>query len=75
MKAICEIMVQKILPATRTELSRTMIFEYRCIQQDVVDILELSRAAVSQYVNEMRGAEVNIYEEIQKKFENLHSYC
>ncbi|HHV24355.1 MAG TPA: transcriptional regulator, partial [Methanosarcina sp.] len=48
-------------------LSRTMIFEYGCTQQDVADILELSRAAVSQYVSEKRGAEVGFSEETQKE--------
>jgi predicted transcriptional regulator len=56
-------MVQKVLPAIRAELSRAMIFEHRCTQQDVADILELSRAAVSQYVSEKRGAEIDFSDE------------
>jgi uncharacterized protein len=67
MKTTCEIMVQKVLPAIRAELSRLMIFEHRCTQQSVAEILELSRAAVSQYVSEKRGAEVNFSEETQKE--------
>ncbi len=67
MKTTCEIMVQKVLPAIRAELSRAMIFEHRYTQQEVADILELSRAAVSQYVSEKRGAEVNFSEETQKE--------
>jgi uncharacterized protein len=63
MKTTCEIMVQKVLPAIRAELSRAMIFEHRCTQQDVADILELSRAAVSQYVSEKRGAEIDFSDE------------
>jgi uncharacterized protein len=73
MKTTCEIMVQKVLPAIRAELSRTMIFEYRCTQQDVADILELSRAAVSQYVSEKRGAEVDFSEETQKEIRKFAS--
>jgi uncharacterized protein len=65
MKTTCEIMVQKVLPAIRAELSRTMIFDHGCTQQDVADILELSSAAVSQYVSEKRGAEVGFSEETQ----------
>ena len=67
MKTTCEIMVQKVLPAIRAELSRTMIFEHRCTQQDVADILELSRAAVSQYVSEKRGAEIDFSDETQNE--------
>jgi len=67
MKTTCEVMVQKVLPAIRAELARAMIFEHGCTQQDVAEILELSRAAVSQYVSEKRGAEVDFSEETQKE--------
>jgi predicted transcriptional regulator len=73
MKTTCEIMVQKALPAIRPELSRTMISDHRCTQQDVADILELSRAAVSQYVSEKRGAEVDFSEETQKEIRKFAS--
>lgn len=73
MKTTCEVMVQKVLPAIRAELSRTMIFEYGCTQQDVADILELSRAAVSQYVSEKRGAEVGFSEETQSEIRKFAS--
>ncbi len=73
MKTTCEVMVQKVLPAIRAELSRTMIFEHGCTQQDVADILELSRAAVSQYVSEKRGAEVGFSEETQNEIRKFAS--
>lgn len=73
MKTTCEIMVQKVLPAIRAELSRTMIFAHGCTQQDVADILELSRAAVSQYVSEKRGAEVGFSEETQYEIRKFAS--
>jgi predicted transcriptional regulator len=73
MKTTCEIMVQKVLPAIRAELSRVMIFEHRCTQQEVADILELSRAAVSQYVSEKRGAEVGFSEETQNEIQKFAS--
>jgi uncharacterized protein len=73
MKTTCEIMVQKVLPAIRAELSRTMIFDYGCTQQDVADVMELSRAAVSQYVSEKRGAEVGFSEETQNEIRKFAS--
>jgi uncharacterized protein len=73
MKTTCEIMVQKVLPAIRAELSRAMIFEHGCTQQDVADMLELSRAAVSQYVSEKRGAEVGFSEETQNEIRKFAS--
>lgn len=73
MKTTCEIMVQKVLPAIRAEISRAMIFEHGCTQQDVADTLELSRAAVSQYVSEKRGAEVGFSEETQNEIRKFAS--
>jgi hypothetical protein len=40
-----------------------MMAEFGCTQQQVADILGLSRAAVSQYVSEKRGADVGFSEE------------
>ena len=59
MKTPCEIMVQKVLPSIRAELARELMMEHNCTQQKVADILGLSRAAVSQYVSEKRGAEID----------------
>lgn len=66
-------MVQKVLPAIRAELSRVLIFEHRCTQQDVAEILELSRAAVSQYVSEKRGADVDFSVETQEEIRKFAS--
>jgi len=65
LKTTCEIMVQKVLPAIRAEIARVMFFEHRCTQQEIADILCLSRAAVSQYMSEKRGAEVDFPEEVR----------
>jgi hypothetical protein len=70
MKPACEIMVQRVLPAIRAVLARELMNEHKCTQQQVANLLGLSRAAVSQYVSEKRGAEVgfseNTNEEIRK---------
>jgi predicted transcriptional regulator len=58
-------MVQKVLPAIRAEIARVMFSEHRCTQQEIADILCLSRAAVSQYMSEKRGAEVDFPEEVR----------
>ncbi|MDA0524009.1 transcriptional regulator [Methanococcoides alaskense] len=67
MKPTCEIMVQRVLPAIRAGLARTMMIDHGCTQQQVADILGLSRAAVSQYVSEKRGAEVGFSEETNEE--------
>ncbi len=65
LKTTCEIMVQKVLPAIRAEIARVMFSEHRCTQQEIADILCLSRAAVSQYMSEKRGAEVDFPNEVR----------
>ena len=71
MKTPCEIMVQKVLPAIRAELARVLMVEHNCTQQKVADILGLSRAAVSQYVSEKRGAEIGFSDETKEVISNL----
>ncbi|MDO9516827.1 MAG: transcriptional regulator [Methanosarcinaceae archaeon] len=71
MKTPCEIMVQKVLPAIRAELARNMMMEHNCTQQKVAETLGLSRAAVSQYVSEKRGAEIDFSDETKKVIRNL----
>ena len=73
MKPPCEIMVQKVLPSIRAELVRVMMFEYGCSQNEVADILGLSRAAVSQYVSLKRGAGVGFSEATNKELSKFAS--
>ncbi|MCS3923486.1 transcriptional regulator [Methanosalsum natronophilum] len=73
MKTSCEIMVQKILPAIRVALTRSLINEYGCNQQKASEILGLSRAAVSQYMSEKRGAEVGFSIETQEEITKFAS--
>lgn len=60
-------MVQKVLPAIRAEIARTIISEHGRTQQEAAEVLGLSRAAVSQYLSEKRGAEVDFSEDAQKE--------
>ena len=71
MKTPCEIMVQKVLPSIRAELARNMMAEHECTQQKVAETLGLSRAAVSQYVSEKRGAEIDFSEDTKEVIGNL----
>lgn len=71
MKTTCEIMSQKVLPAIRAEIARIMIDEYGCTQNDVAETLGLSRAAVSQYRSEKRGADVDFSEDTEKEIKTF----
>ncbi|MDG6243035.1 MAG: helix-turn-helix domain-containing protein [Methanolobus sp.] len=71
MKTTCEVMVQRILPAIRAELARCMIAVHGKSQQEVAEVLELSRAAVSQYLNDKRGAEIDFSEDAQQEIKRF----
>ncbi len=64
-------MVQRVLPAIRAELARCMIWEHGKNQQEVAEILELSRAAVSQYLHDKRGAEIDFSEEAHQEIQRF----
>ncbi|KXS44906.1 MAG: hypothetical protein AWU59_282 [Methanolobus sp. T82-4] len=64
-------MVQRVLPAIRAEIARVIISEHGRSQQEAAEVLGLSRAAVSQYLSEKRGAEVNFSEDTYKEIRNF----
>lgn len=65
MRPPCEIMVQKVLPAIRAELARTMMQELDMPQQEIAKHLAVSKAAVSQYASSKRGADADFSEDIK----------
>lgn len=73
MKTACEIMVQRVLPAIRAELARSIINDHGKNQQVAAEILGLSRAAVSQYLNDKRGAEVDFSDGVQQEIQDFAS--
>jgi hypothetical protein len=70
MRPPCEIVVQKVLPAIRSELARIMI-EEGLPQQQVANRLGLSKAAISQYVSSKRGKEVSFPSDIEGNINEL----
>ncbi|MGM0509971.1 MAG: transcriptional regulator [Thermoplasmatota archaeon] len=69
-KQPCEIIVFYLLPSIRAELSKELI-KLGLNQQAVSQRLEMTPAAVSQYVKGKRGTAVNFDEEIQKEIRSL----
>ena len=70
MRPPCEIVVQKILPAIRSELARLMLAE-GLPQQEVANRLGVSKAAVSQYLNSKRGQELSFPSNIEDSIKEL----
>ena len=62
-----EIEVWYLIPALRRELAKIFIDEHKLSQKKVAEILGITDAAVSQYVNSKRGSEVKFSkDEIEK---------
>ncbi|MCJ7615856.1 MAG: hypothetical protein MUO43_04900 [Desulfobacterales bacterium] len=70
LKPPCELMVRRVLPSVRAEVTRIMVFEHGMLKQDVATILGISNAAVSQYISSKRGAEVNFSDEVKNEILN-----
>ncbi len=70
MRPPCEIVVQKVLPAIRSELARIML-EEGLPQQQVANRLGLTKAAVSQYVSAKRGGDISFPTDIEEKINEL----
>ncbi|MHC1588434.1 MAG: transcriptional regulator [Methermicoccaceae archaeon] len=54
----CEYMAFLVLPAIRAQLARVLVEDYNVPQQRVASIMGITNAAVSQYINSKRGAEL-----------------
>jgi len=66
----CERVVFYILPAIRAQLARVLVKEYGVPQQKVAELMGLTSAAVSQYINSKRGAELALSSSVM---EHIHA--
>jgi predicted transcriptional regulator len=64
-----EIEVWYVIPAIRKELARVFIKKYHMKYENIANILGISKAAVSQYINEKRATSVRFPKEIKKEIE------
>ena len=71
MRPPCEIMVQKVLPAIRVEISRLLMQEHGLQQQDIAKRLGVSKAAVSQYVSSKRGADTDFFDNAKEEIKEF----
>jgi len=60
MKPFCEVVVNSILPAIRSIMTRELLKTYNMTQQETADLLGITQASVSQYNRQSRGAKVKI---------------
>ena len=70
MKAPCEIIVWYILPSIRSELTKELV-KLGISRKDVSERLEITQAAVSQYLSDKRGHDVVFEKETKKAIKKL----
>jgi hypothetical protein len=70
MKLPCEIIVWDILPSIRSELAKKLS-EKGLSQKEIAKKLEITQAAVSQYVNRKRGCEIEFKRDVISAIEKL----
>ncbi len=54
-RPVCEVVVGKILPTLRGEVAQVLSRDYGIRQKDIADMLGITQASVSLYVNATRG--------------------
>ncbi|RLI87561.1 MAG: transcriptional regulator [Candidatus Altiarchaeales archaeon] len=70
MKAPCEIIVWYILPSIRSELVKELV-KRGMSRREVSERLEITQAAVSQYLANKRGHDVTLGQETKKAINKL----
>lgn len=73
MKIPCEVVVKDILPMIRKELSVILVKEYGLPQSTVARRLDITDAAVSQYLRSKRGSSIDcsVYPQYEGLMEEL----
>src|SRR3989338_1530717 len=67
-----EIEVWYIIPAIRRDITKILVNDYGISYDKVGNILGISKAAVSQYLNNKRAAKIKLHE---KAFEEIKKSC
>ncbi len=70
MKAPCEMVVWYVIPTIRSELAKEL-FKLGMIQKEIAVLLDITQPAVSQYLSDKRGKELELNPEILVLIKNL----
>ena len=70
MKFPCEIIVWDVLPSIRSELAKKLS-KSGLSQKEVSERLEITQAAVSQYINKKRGYGIEFKQDAMRAIEDL----
>ena len=65
-----EIEVWYIIPALRREIAKSMIHDHNLNQKQIAELMGLTEAAVSQYINSKRAKEVDFSDSVLEEIKN-----
>jgi predicted transcriptional regulator len=71
MISLCEKVAFEILPALRAEVAKILKEKYNLSQNEIAEILGISQASVSYYLNGLRGKKKIYTEKIEKLCEEI----
>ena len=57
-----EIEVWYIIPAIRRDMSKILVDEHKLSYERTAEFLEITKAAVSQYINNKRAAKIRLHD-------------
>ena len=66
-----EIDVRFIIPAIRREIAKILVHERKNSQKDAAKFLDITAAAVSQYINSKRATQVEFSDQVVKEIRKL----
>ncbi|HIH35754.1 MAG TPA: helix-turn-helix domain-containing protein [Methanosphaera sp.] len=70
MKPPCEIVVWYVIPSIRSKLAKELL-KLGMKQKEISQLLDITQPAVSQYISDKRGHEINFSPEVEKYIQNM----
>ncbi len=70
MKPPCEIVVWYVIPSIRSKLAKELL-NLGMKQKEISNLLEITQPAVSQYISDKRGHELDFTPEVEEYIKNM----
>ncbi|MBE6485747.1 MAG: transcriptional regulator [Methanosphaera stadtmanae] len=70
MKPPCEIVVWYVIPSIRSKLAKELL-NLGMKQKEISQLLEITQPAVSQYISDKRGHEIDFEPEVENYIKNM----
>ena len=70
MKPPCEIVVWYVIPSIRSKLAKELL-NLGMKQKDISELLDITQPAVSQYISDKRGHEIDFAPEVEQYIKDM----